>query len=67
MERLIHEQSCFKVYSLSDRKPVQRPEHRTNMVVLPGSSQDPSSSVLNVLQLFYCSFRESSEKAVTVV
>uniref|UniRef100_A0A7N8YLA0 Deoxynucleoside triphosphate triphosphohydrolase SAMHD1-like n=1 Tax=Mastacembelus armatus TaxID=205130 RepID=A0A7N8YLA0_9TELE len=49
MKRLIHKQGCFKVYSLSDRKPVQRSESRSNVVVLPGSSQDPSSSVLNVL------------------
>lgn len=31
-QRLILKQSCFKVYSLSDKKPVQRPEYWTNVV-----------------------------------
>uniref|UniRef100_A0A8C6S9N1 Inactive rhomboid protein n=1 Tax=Neogobius melanostomus TaxID=47308 RepID=A0A8C6S9N1_9GOBI len=31
-EKTCNKQSCFKVYSLSDRKPVQRPEHWTNTV-----------------------------------
>ena len=57
MKRLVHKKSCFKVYSLSDRKPMQRPEHWTNMVVFPGSSEYSSSSVLDVLQLSYSPFR----------
>ena len=57
MKRLLYKQSCFKVYSLSDRKPVQIPEYWTDMVVFPGSSQDSSSSVLDVLQLSYSPFR----------
>uniref|UniRef100_A0A8C6WVQ0 ArfGAP with GTPase domain, ankyrin repeat and PH domain 1 n=1 Tax=Neogobius melanostomus TaxID=47308 RepID=A0A8C6WVQ0_9GOBI len=48
-EKTCNKQSCFKFYSLSDRKPVQRPEHWTNVVVFPGSCQDWSSSVLDVL------------------
>uniref|UniRef100_A0A3B4ZZF7 Uncharacterized protein n=1 Tax=Stegastes partitus TaxID=144197 RepID=A0A3B4ZZF7_9TELE len=31
MRRLVHKQSCFKVSSLSDRKPMQRLEHWTNI------------------------------------
>lgn len=31
--------------SLIDRKPVQRPENRTDVVVPPGFSQTPSSSI----------------------
>ena len=67
MKRLVHEQNYFKVYSLSDRKPVQRPEHWTNVIVFLGSRQDSSSSILDVLQLSYSLFRKPSEQAVTIV
>jgi len=42
---------------LPPRSAVQRPEHWTNMLVFPGSGQDSSSSVLDVLQLSYSPFR----------
>jgi len=53
MKRLVHKQSCFKVYSLSDRKPVQRPEHWTNVVVFPCSSQDLSSKGITHLRYLF--------------
>ena len=49
------------------KKPVQRPLEWTNMVVFPGSRQDSSSSILDVLQLSYSSFRKPSEQVVAVV
>uniref|UniRef100_A0A8C6S5N6 receptor protein serine/threonine kinase n=1 Tax=Neogobius melanostomus TaxID=47308 RepID=A0A8C6S5N6_9GOBI len=53
--KLVHKQSCFKFYSLSDRKPVQRPEHWTNMVVFPGSCQDSISTMLTSAITRLCS------------
>uniref|UniRef100_A0A3B4ZY55 Uncharacterized protein n=1 Tax=Stegastes partitus TaxID=144197 RepID=A0A3B4ZY55_9TELE len=46
---LVHKQSCFKVSSLSDRKPMQRLEHWTNIAFfvfdwqLEGDDQKPPS------------------------
>lgn len=50
-EQTCTEEELFKLYSLSvrtNRKPAQWPEHWTNMVLLPGSSQDSSNSVLDL-------------------
>ncbi|KAJ0066532.1 hypothetical protein NL108_014359 [Boleophthalmus pectinirostris] len=47
--RDLYKQRRFKVSE--SQEPVQRPETRTYVLVLPSSSKDPSCSVLDVLDV----------------
>ena len=67
MGALVGEEADFVLDPGGDGQPVQGVEYGCDVFIFPHSHQDPSSAVLDVLELLDALARDPDEKCVTVV
>lgn len=67
MEALVGQKGNFEFNPVLDRKPMERFEDGCDVVVLLHAHQDPSSTVLNVLQLLDVLAWDPDEECVAIV
>ena len=67
VDALVGEEADFVLDPGGDGKPVKSVEYGCDVIVFPHSHQDPSGTVLNMLELLDALARGPDEKCVAVV